>query len=193
LAGNPPEYNTFIRETFTRDSQRDVGMPYTRSRYYHLFINGQYWGLYQTQERSEADFAEAYLGGNNDDWDCVKSGAVAGAGTIDAFSKLFQIAVQEGFSGVYRTNYNRIKGLNPDGTPNPSLPQYLDEENLIQFILNYFFTADPDSPIGLGGNSPNNLYGLYNGLIQVVLAGIAMMLNIPWGRGEIQALALLMT
>ncbi len=162
LAGNPPEYNTFIRETFTRDSQRDVGMPYTRSRYYHLFINGQYWGLYQTQERSEADFAETYLGGDDNDWDCVKSGAVASDGTIDAFSKLFQIAVQEGFSGAYRTNYNRIKGLNPDGTPNPKLPQYVDEENLIQFVLNYFFTADPDSPIGLGGNSPNNLYGLYN-------------------------------
>lgn len=162
LAGNPPEYNTFIRETFTRDSQRDVGMPYTRSRFYHLFINGQYWGLYQTQERSEADFAETYLGGDDNDWDCVKSGAVASDGTIDGFSKLFQIAVQEGFSGAYRTNYNRIKGLNPDGTPNPNLPQYLDEENLIQFVLNYFFTADPDSPIGLGGNSPNNLYGLFN-------------------------------
>ena len=162
LAGNPPEYNTFIRETFARDSQRDVGMPYTRSRYYHLFINGLYWGLYQTQERSEADFAETYLGGESDDWDCVKSGATVTDGNINAFNKLFQIAVQEGFSGNFQTNYNRIKGLNPDGSPNPDLPQYLDEENLIQFVLNYFFTADPDSPIGLGGSSPNNLFALFN-------------------------------
>ena len=162
LAGNPPEYNTFIRETFARDSQRDVGMPYTRSRYYHLFINGQCWGLYQTQERSEADFAETYLGGNSDDWDCIKSGAVASDGNAEAFTELHRIAISEGFAGNYADNYYRIKGLNPDGTPNPDYPQYLDEDNLIQFILNYYYTADPDSPIGLGGSGPNNLYGLYN-------------------------------
>jgi hypothetical protein len=46
-------YETFIRETFARDAQRDVGMPYTRSRYYHLYINGQYWGLYQTQDEAK--------------------------------------------------------------------------------------------------------------------------------------------
>lgn len=162
LAGNPPSYNTFIRETFPRDSQRDCGMPYTRSRYYHLFINGQYWGLYQTQERSEADYAETYLGGDNSDWDCIKSGADAADGNADAFTKLYQISVNQGFAGRYATNYTRIKGQNPDGTPNPDLPQYLDEDNLIQFVLNNFYTADVDSPINLGGGAPNNLYGLYN-------------------------------
>jgi len=49
--------NTFIREVFTRDSQRDANQPHTRSMYYHLYLNGMYWGLYQTQERSEASFA----------------------------------------------------------------------------------------------------------------------------------------
>ena len=45
--------DTFVTEVFSRDSQRDLGQPYTRSRYYNLFINGQYWGLYQTQERGD--------------------------------------------------------------------------------------------------------------------------------------------
>ena len=40
--------NTFLRDVFSRDVQRELGQPYTRSRYYHLYINGQYWGLYQT-------------------------------------------------------------------------------------------------------------------------------------------------
>ena len=44
-----PWQNTFIREVFSRDTQRDMGELYTRSRYYHLYINGTYWGLYQSR------------------------------------------------------------------------------------------------------------------------------------------------
>ncbi|MCK4787332.1 MAG: lamin tail domain-containing protein, partial [Desulfobacteraceae bacterium] len=44
-SSNPGHKNTFIREVFCRDIQREMGQPYTRSRYYHLYINGQYWGL----------------------------------------------------------------------------------------------------------------------------------------------------
>jgi len=43
--------NTMLRDVFSRDTQRDMGQPYTRSRYYHMYINGQYWGLYESQER----------------------------------------------------------------------------------------------------------------------------------------------
>ena len=60
------------REVFSRDSQGDMSQPYTRSRYYHLYLNGMYWGLFQTQERAEARFAAEYLGGNDEDYDVVK-------------------------------------------------------------------------------------------------------------------------
>ena len=73
-------------------------MPYTRSRYYHLYINGQYWGLYQTQERGEADFAATYMGGDSEDWDCIKTSSpgyttTASDGTFDAFNAFHEIAV----------------------------------------------------------------------------------------------------
>jgi hypothetical protein len=120
--GSP--YNTFIRETFSRDAQADFGMQYTRSRYYHLFINGQYWGLYQTQERSDSDYAKTYYGGSGDDWDCIKTSqpgyyTEASDGNMNAFSDLYNIAVKQGFSGLYSTNYYWIKGVNPDGTRIP--------------------------------------------------------------------------
>ncbi|MCK9315778.1 MAG: lamin tail domain-containing protein [Verrucomicrobia bacterium] len=159
-------YDTFIRETFSRDSQRDMGMPYTRSRFYHLYINGQYWGLYQTQERSEAIFAQTYLGGNVEDWDCLKTaypshGTEAVDGNKDAFRALYQIAVNEGFAGPYATNYFQVKGLNPDGTPNPFCPRYLDEDNLIAYMLITYFTRDPDCPVAMNINI-NNIVCLYN-------------------------------
>ena len=160
-------YETFIRETFARDAQRDVGMPYTRSRYYHLYINGQYWGLYQTQERSETSYAESYLGGDKEDWDLLKTEqpqrtTVVSEGNDKAARNLFSIAIEKGFSGANQTNYYYIKGLNPDGTINPNFPVYLDEVNLQEYMLNVYVTCDTDSPISVWGGFANNLFGLYN-------------------------------
>lgn len=160
-------YETFIRETFARDAQRDVGMPYTRSRYYHLYINGQYWGLYQTQERSETSYAESYLGGEKKDWDLLKTEqpqrkTVVSEGTDKAARDLFNIAIQKGFSGSNQTNYYYIRGLNPDETCNPFFPVYLDEVNLQEYMLNVYVTNDTDSPISVWGGFANNLFGLYN-------------------------------
>lgn len=159
--------DTFVRETFSRDSQRDMGMPYTRSRYYHLYLNGQYWGLYQTQERGDADFAESYLGGSSEDWDCIKTSqpgytTTASDGTFEAFYALHEIALNQGFSGANANNYYRVKGLNPDGTRNPDYPVLLDEDNLIVYMLIAYYTGDPDSPVSMWGGFPNNLYGLFN-------------------------------
>lgn len=158
---------TFIRETFSRDTQRDMGMPYTRSRYYHLYLNGQYWGLYETQERGDADFAETYLGGDAADWDCIKTSqpgyvTTASDGNFAAFYALHNLAVNQGFTGANAANYQRVKGLNPDGTPNPAYPVYLDEDNLIVYMISAYYAGDPDSPVSIWGGFPNNMYGLFD-------------------------------
>ncbi|MCU0857087.1 MAG: chitobiase/beta-hexosaminidase C-terminal domain-containing protein, partial [Pontiellaceae bacterium] len=158
--------NTFVREIFSRDSQRDTGMPYTRSRYYHLYLNGQYWGLYLTQERGEADWAATYLGGDSDDWDTIKTSqpgyvTQAADGNFTAFYTLHNIAVNQGFAGTNANNYWRIRGLNPDGTPNLSFPVLLDEDNLIHYMLIAHYTGDNDSPVSVK-DRPNNLDALFN-------------------------------
>jgi len=45
-ASQTPEYATWLYDIFTRDSHRDMNQPYTAGEYYHLYINGMYWGLY---------------------------------------------------------------------------------------------------------------------------------------------------
>jgi hypothetical protein len=162
-----PEKNTFLRDVFCRDLQRDMGQPYTRSRYYHLYINGTYWGLYQTQERSEASFASDYLGGRPEDYDVVKvNGGYQGPfvieatdGNLDAWRRLWE-ASMEGF----KTNeaYYKVQGLNPDGTRNPDYEILLDVDNLIDFMINVFITGDGDAPASSFTNGPNNFYSLYN-------------------------------
>ena len=156
--------DTFVHEVFSRDSQRDMGDLYTRSRYYNLFINGHYWGLYQTQERGDEDFAETYNGGDADMYDVIKTsqpGYVTGAseGTVDAWYALWDMAVNEGFAGVYSNNYFKAMGLNPDGSRNPEYPVYLNPTNLMDYMLCSHYVVDSDTPSSRS-NFPNNLYAV---------------------------------
>ncbi len=159
--------NTEVREVFSRDLQGEMRHPYTRSRYYHLYINGQYWGLYQSQERSEASYAESYMGGSKDDYDTVKSDTrrgysmIATDGSMDAYRRLYD-ATMAGF----RTNaaYYKAQGKNPDGTPNPAYERLLDVDNLIDFMIIEYYTADRDGPGSRFVNRPNNVFGIYNRL-----------------------------
>ena len=161
-------HNTMLREVFSRDTQGQMGQPYTRSRYYHLYINGQYWGIYQTQERPEARYAASYFGGNAEDYDTVKPigypepGAYtieATDGTLDAYQDLWDAATA-GFAG--NSAYYQVQGLNPDGSRNPAYPVQLDVDNLIDYMLNTFYTGDIDSPITMWHSGINNFYGIYN-------------------------------
>jgi hypothetical protein len=160
--------NTMVREVFSRDTQRDMGQPYTRSRYYHLYLDGQYWGIFQTQERSEASYAESYLGGSKDDYDVVKTTGgnpnytiEATDGTMDSYRRLWQAAT----NGFYTDEaYYRVQGMNPDGTRNPAYERLLDVDNLIDYMLCTFYVGDCDGPISnfLSNNYPNNYYAIYN-------------------------------
>ena len=157
--------NTFIRDIFSRDIQRDMGQPYTRSRYYHLYINGQYWGLYQTQERADADFAESYLGGDQEEYDVIKNDSSgsralqATDGTMDAYRRLYNAAVA-GFSS--NASYFAVQGLRPDGTPNPIGERLLDPENLMDYMICTYYTGDPDAPVSCWGHISNNVFAIYN-------------------------------
>jgi len=154
-----------------------MGQPYTRSRYYHLYLNGVYWGLFQTQERSEARYAETYFGADKDDYDTVKVNSgltgtntsynwgpytlMATDGTLDAWYRLWA-AAKAGF-GTDEAYY-RVQGMNPDGTPNPAYEVLLDVDNLIDYMTIVFYGGNLDAPVTWFGNdsNPNNIYMVYN-------------------------------
>ncbi|MHC4582469.1 MAG: CotH kinase family protein, partial [Planctomycetota bacterium] len=157
--------NTLIRDVFSRDVQRDMGQPYTRSRYYHLYINGHYWGIYQTQERADADFAESYLGGDKDEYDVIKNDSSgsrvlhATDGTMDAYRRLYDAAVA-GFTSD--AAYLAVQGLRPDGTPDPNGERLLDPENLMDYMICTYYTGDPDAPVSCWAHFSNNVFAIYN-------------------------------
>jgi hypothetical protein len=147
---NGSQYNSFVREIFSRDSQRDMGQPYTRSRYYHLYINGMYWGLYQTQERPEARYASTYFDGEKEDYDVVKINMdnwaytiEATDGNLDSWQILYDMC-NEGFES--NSNYFRIEGKDENGKPVKNGQIYVNIDNLIDYMLIIFYTGNFDSP-----------------------------------------------
>ena len=168
LEGDPT--NNFIAEVISRQNQGLNGDLTTQSTYAHLYLNGQYWGLYQTQERAEADFAASYLGGDADDYDVVAPDAGIGNsrfiqatdGNTDAYFRLFDQAAAlapDNSTPAFVDNaaYYRAQGLNPDGTRNPDFEVLLDVDNLINYITEIQYSGNFDSGITqFGGNDSLN-------------------------------------
>jgi len=168
FGGDP--LNIMNREVFSRDVQREMGRPYTRSRYYHLYLNGVYWGLYQTQERTEARFAESYLGGDSDDYDVVKV-------DVGEYYQLYNIEVTDGNLDLWEevweycqllsfTNFNyfKLQGKNREGIIDPTYRNLVDVENLIDYMLIIFYGGNYDAPVSKfrSNQDPNNFIAIVN-------------------------------
>ncbi|MEL6843691.1 MAG: lamin tail domain-containing protein, partial [Bacteroidota bacterium] len=94
----------------------------------HLYINGVYWGLYNPSERGNNGFAEAYYGGEKDDWDAIK-----------------RKAAMDGNLTAWNTLNSMVDNLDMTDSINyANLHQYLDIEQFINYILvcNYGPHAD---------------------------------------------------
>ncbi len=159
-----PNNNTMVREVFSRDVQGAMGQPYTRSRYYHLYLNGQYWGVFQTQERAEARFAASYMGGDSEDYDVIKQNDSREIGATDGNTSAYYRLWQATLAG-YNDNddYFRAQGMNPDGTRNPAYEPLLDVDNLIDYMVITYYTGDRDGPGSRYTTPrPNNYYAIYN-------------------------------
>lgn len=156
----------FLRDQFSRDTQLAMGSQAERGNFYHLYINGVYWGIYNTCERPEASYAESYFGGNKEDYDVIKTEAgpytiFATDGTMTMWNALYN-ACKLGVSTD--TAFQKLLGNNPDGTPNPAYPVLVDLGNLIDYMLVIIYSGNLDAPISnfLGNDSPNNWFGSRN-------------------------------
>jgi hypothetical protein len=168
--GGQSIHNTMNRDVFSRESQRDMHQPYSRSRYYHLYLNGLYWGVFQSQERAEANFAESYFGGKKEDYDVIKVDIgenfnlyeiEATDGNTDAWEAIWNMS-QQGFAS--NLNYFKLIGSNYLGVPDTSMNTWVDIDNLIDYMLVIFYAGNFDAPVSKFSQNynPNNFYAIYN-------------------------------
>lgn len=165
--------NTFLRDVLARDLQGAIGQPYTRSRYYHLYLNGVYWGLYMTQERSEGNWGASYLGGNDDEFDTIKASGRHNSDRYDteatdgdlngAWYDLWVLSKAQ-LANPTTTRYYQMQGLDANGQRDPSLPVLLDVDNLIDYMLLIGYTGAYDNSLSAFVGASNNWYSVRNSL-----------------------------
>ncbi|MBL9126701.1 MAG: lamin tail domain-containing protein, partial [Verrucomicrobiales bacterium] len=114
-----------VRDAWMKESQRAMGGLASHSRFFHLYVNGLYWGVYDATERPDAAFAAAYQGGTKEEYDVMNEGqAVDGNRTVyDAMRALSGLATPAG--------YERMK-------------QMLDIPAYVDFLLLHFYVGHED-------------------------------------------------
>ncbi len=132
----------YVRDAFVMDSARAMGMTASHSAFVHLYLNGQYWGLYNPVERPDAAFSATYLGGDKDDWDALNQGELIN-GTRAAWDQLFSLL---NLDMSNHTNYQRIQGNNPDGSRNPAYEHLLNVPSLIDYMILNLYIGNADWP-----------------------------------------------
>ncbi len=64
-----PNDAQYIRDTWMKESLRDMGQPSSYGHFVHLYVDGLYFGLYNLSERIAEDFFADHLGGRPEDWE----------------------------------------------------------------------------------------------------------------------------
>jgi hypothetical protein len=132
----------YVRDTFADESARAMGMVAPHANFVHLYINGQYWGLYNPTERPDAVFSATYHGGEDENWDAINQDS-APDGNYDAWNRLMALTSQNWSDNAV---YQRAQGNNPDGTHNPNYENLLDVENMIDYMILNFYIGNGDWP-----------------------------------------------
>ncbi|MBR6462446.1 CotH kinase family protein [bacterium] len=142
--------STYCRDEFVRDLALSMGMPGTRGCYYHVLLNGHYWGLYQTEERPDQNYAAHYFGGSEDDYDVLKPEdlvVTVTQGSMDGYKRLWQAATN-GFSDA-----SYLKTVNAG---------LLDPTNVADMAILNSLVCNMDSPVAVDNQHVNNFFALYN-------------------------------
>lgn len=122
----------YIRDQLARKLQGEMGQPSTKQDHIHVYVNGLYWGVFNTIERIEADSMVQEFGGKKEDWDVIKSspnpGVEAVDGSVDPWNQVLAIAASD---LSVPANYQAIQ-------------EYLDLENMIDWLLVNFYNGNSD-------------------------------------------------
>lgn len=148
---------TFLQDSFAKDTQGAMGQPTAGSTFVHLFLNGTYWGLYNPTERPDGSFGEDHFGGDDADYDAV--------------NRRFSVEVLSGskshwdemiaFSNTLLDTEAEYQGLREE---------YIDVDNLIDYMLVHQFMQTRDGPDDFGHNNMrlvrrNNPPGLWRAYV----------------------------
>lgn len=117
-----------FRDAYVKNSFRDMGHPASHNRFFHLMINGLYWGVYDFTEQPFEQFAENYFTASTNGYDIYDQGGLkaSGGGTSSAYNTMLGIANLSD-----NANYEAMK-------------QALDVTEFMDYMLCHFFVGAQD-------------------------------------------------
>jgi hypothetical protein len=128
---NPVQHSVarYVTDQVVSDLQNLAGGRAPHGKYVHLYLNGMYWGLYNLHERPDESFADAYFGGNPDDYDVIKHNPAPdiawAAGGVTAL-----------------TNYNTM--LAATDVSYEAAEALLDVDDFINYMIVHYYAANND-------------------------------------------------
>lgn len=118
----------YIRDQFYKDSQAAMGHLSANQEYFHLYINGLYWGFYTLIERIDANFLAQHTGGEEEEYDVMKQNNILSDGKREDWEAMFSLS-RAGLAA--NAKYSAIQ-------------EYLDIDNLIDYLLFNFYAGNVD-------------------------------------------------
>ncbi|MEX2186391.1 MAG: lamin tail domain-containing protein [Pirellulales bacterium] len=137
----------YMRDQWGRSTQLAMGQPSAHGNYMHLYINGQYWGLYNPTERPNQAFSATYFGGDKEDWDAINSGSAVNGSTA-AWNTMVSLAGAVNTTNVAASDaaYQQLIGNNADGSDSSTREDYLDVDNMIDYMIVNLYGGNSDWP-----------------------------------------------
>ncbi len=132
----------YINDQVTRNLHRDMGQPIAHGRWVLLYLNGDFWGLYNLTERIDLPMLRTYSD-KNADWDVI----VKESGW-DEFGQWYNIEdVREGDYGAWLENQDWIGAADFTDPGNIGVLEWrVDMENIYSYMFLQAYTQNTDWP-----------------------------------------------
>ncbi len=117
----------YIRDEWVRRSYKEMGNPSVVGDFFHLYVNGFYWGVYNITEKLSSDFMEEYLGGEKETWNVINSD-----GAVDGEVKLWADLMSQ------------VEATQSSDVLYEILKTKIDINNFIDYMILNFFTGMED-------------------------------------------------
>ncbi|MGA2068975.1 MAG: lamin tail domain-containing protein, partial [Thermoguttaceae bacterium] len=133
----------FIHDQWVRDALTALGTQNTPGIWVQLFVNGQYWGLYNAVANIDSDYAAYFFGGQKSDYDVyhyASDGFEVKSGSMTPWTDLFNVATHGNVAGTGTAS--------PTVLANPAayalMSQYLNLPAFCDYIIVNYYAGNLD-------------------------------------------------
>ncbi len=121
----------YCRDQYVSDLQKAAGGLAPHDIFFHLYLNGLYWGVFDLHERADASFAASHYGGDKTQYDALRH---SGSNVVD------------GSSSSWSTMMNFVRRDLSNTSNYLDLENHLDIRSFANYMLVNFFCGNDDWP-----------------------------------------------